>query len=82
MTDQWTTSQAAEHLGFSGQAVREFAMGGHLSSFTTSGMTGRGRKRYFRPGEVRAFKKGGAVAAKAYRQAHGIPEPVPQQQKV
>lgn len=72
MTDKvsqmMTTRQVAEALGVSPVSVRQYAIDGHLSSFTTKGKSGRAQRRYFDPEEVEAFRRGGALAAQAFRE--------------
>lgn len=65
------TTRAAELLGVYPSTLREYVREGWLSSHTKSGKFGRGRRRYFDPAELAAFKAGGAPAAAEYRKAKG-----------
>jgi hypothetical protein len=62
-----TTKVAADRLGVSSEMVRQYHAEGWLVGRTTSGVTGRGRRLFFDPGEVEAFARGGAAGAAAYR---------------
>lgn len=70
------TKEAAEILGVSAQTVRAYHDEGWLVGRTASGDEGRGKRIYFDDGEVKAFLKGGAPAAKAYRESNE-PKPAP-----
>ena len=63
-----TTKQAAVMLGVDPQGVRVFAKTGWLRGITNSGAMGQGKRLYFDRDEVEAFARGGAPAAKAYRE--------------
>jgi hypothetical protein len=68
-----TTTQVADRLGIGPDAIREYARAGWLTAVTASGRTGKGKRFYFDAEEVDAFAKGGAPAAKAYRERQGGP---------
>ena len=63
-----TTAEVADRLGMSETTVRTFCKVGYLVGQTSSGSRGRGQRYYFDPVEVEAFARGGAPAAKAYRE--------------
>ena len=64
-----TTREAADALGVSHDAVRVYAKVGYLKPITASGTLGVGQRMYFDRDEVEAFARGGAPAAKAYRES-------------
>lgn len=68
-----TTRQVADALGCSTEMVRQYAINGYLESHTNSGTIGRAQRRYFDPGEVEAFRTGGAIKAAAYRESKKLP---------
>lgn len=63
------TFEVAERLGLSRETVRGLAASGQLGFHTNSGRIGRGSRKYFDANEVEAFARGGAPAAKAYRES-------------
>jgi excisionase family DNA binding protein len=63
-----TVRQVSEQLGVSPGTVRTYAKMGWLSFHITSGRTGPGQRFYFNSDEVEAFAKGGAFAAKSFRE--------------
>lgn len=77
MIKRITTTEAARRLSITPDIVRGYARIGWLSRSTSSGRSGRGKRMYFDAAEVEAFARGGAPAAKAYReqQANGAPKP-------
>ncbi len=65
-----STSEAAKILGVSRESVRVFAtFRDYLKPMTNTGDWGRGVRMYFDQAEVEAFARGGAPAAKAYRES-------------
>jgi hypothetical protein len=66
------TAEAAKRLGITGETVRAYVRLGWLDGKTPSGETGRGKPFFFDSDEVEAFKRGGAPAAKAYREARDL----------
>ena len=68
MKTRLPTSHVAQALGVTEALIREYARAGMLRGTTTSGEVGRGRRLWFDPDEVEAFRTGGAPAAKAYRE--------------
>ncbi len=68
-----TTKEAAAVLRVSTETVRSLAKDrGYLKPITSSGDCGRGQRMYFDAGEVEAFARGGAPAAKAYREERDL----------
>jgi excisionase family DNA binding protein len=63
-----TTREAAEELGVSPSMIRAYVHTGILMAHTTSGRRSQGQRYYFDGDEVAAMKRGGAPAAKAYRE--------------
>lgn len=76
-----TTTEVAEMLSVSAESVRVYAKSGFITPMTVGNEFGRGKRMYFDSDEVAAFAKGGAVAAKAYRESHGNAPPIRQKKK-
>jgi hypothetical protein len=66
------TTEAANRLGITGETVRAYVRLGWLDGKTASGETGRGKPFFFDSDEIEAFRRGGAPAAKAYRESRDL----------
>lgn len=71
-----STAKAAEMLGVQPRTVRGYIRRKWLSSVTPSGLQGNHERHYLDLGEIEAFKTGGAIAARNYRQQRGGQRPM------
>lgn len=63
-----TVAYVAKRVGRHPQTVRRWAAMGYLKPWTADGTLGKGKDISFDAGEVAEFLRGGAPAAKAYRE--------------
>jgi hypothetical protein len=70
--DDASTRQVADYLGCEPAMVRIYRDRGYITPKTRSGLTGRAQRAYYRVGEVKAFKEGGAPTAQAYRERNAL----------
>ena len=66
--EKMKVADLARRLGLHPQSVRRYVAAGYLKPWTADGTLGKGKDILIDAGEAEAFVKGGAPAAKAYRE--------------